>query len=404
MTSPLTLFTIITKSIQHRPLRTALTLLGIIVGVGSVFSLFVLGQGLTDAVQQQFDDIGTDTVLIQPRGGFGVGGAQGLSLTGDDVDIVEQVRGVGDVSFIAGGALPVSWEDEATYPFIAGIPTDDRAELALRTVGADLLDGRVFSNNERGSAIIGYDYRYGDDFDSNRRVGQSLRVGNTSFDVIGVNEEIGNEADDRTVFIAIDDYEDLVGDTSYAYIIVEIREGQDVDAALDRIRKDLRDYRDEEEGEETFSVQTLSAVVDQFLTIITAVQVVVVGIGGISLFVGAVGISNTMYTSILERRKDIGVMKSIGATKPVILSLFTCEAGLLGLIGGVVGVVSGVLFCETVVWLGTQYVPGNFVSASYPAALLLVSVVGSTVIGALSGLIPAWKAASLDPVEALRGE
>ena len=404
MTSVLTVFTIISKSIKYRPLRTALTLLGIIVGVGSVFALFVLGQGLTNAVQQQFDTIGTDTVLIQPRGGLGAGGAEGLSLTADDVDIVEQVRGVEEVSFIAGGALPVSWEEEATFPFIAGIPTDERSELALGTIGTSLLEGRSFSNNERGSAIVGYDYRYSDDFDGKGRVGQRILVGNESFDVIGVNEEIGNEGDDRTVFIPIDDYEDLVGDTSYAYIIAEIRESQDVDTALETVRKELREYRDEEEGEETFSVQTLSAVVDQFLTIVTAVQAVVVGIGGISLVVGAVGISNTMYTSILERRKDIGVMKSIGATKPVILSLFTAEAALLGLIGGVLGVVGGVLFCEAVVWLGAQYVPGNFVTASYPLALLLTSVIGSTVIGAASGLIPAWKAAKLDPVEALRGE
>ena len=164
----------------------------------------------------------------------------------------------------------------------------------------------------------------------------------------------------------------------------------------------MRKTRDVKKGEEDFEVSTPDAALSQVNDVLTGVQIFIVMIASISIIVGAIGIINTMTTSVLERRKEIGIMKAIGARNSDIFFQFFIESGLMGLVGGIVGVIIGVL----IGYMGTVGI-NNFVgSESEPSiSLVLISLTlfGSFIIGSIAGIIPALRAARQNPVDALRG-
>jgi len=168
------------------------------------------------------------------------------------------------------------------------------------------------------------------------------------------------------------------------------------------IEKVLRKTRDVKLGEEDFEVSTPEAALETVNGIISGVQAFIVIIASLSILVGALGIVNTMTASVLERKKEIGIMKAIGARNSDVFMQFFIESGLLGLVGGIIGVVVGTL----VGFLGTQGINSFIGSETIPEIslwLIFGSLVGSFVIGAVSGIVPAMNAAKENPVEALRG-
>lgn len=388
---------LIKANITHRLLRTLLTLLGIIVGVACVFSLVTVGQGLEQSIAAEFSSIGSNRLIIQPQG-------SDAELTDDDVDAVRGVGGVGEVASIGASASTIRWGDTSTVAFLAGLPSGSEGELGRTTLGADILHGRPIGSRDSGVAVVGYDYRYDESFDEHRRVGQDIEAENASFEIVGVNEELGNANDDRLVFIPLDQYQSLTGDESYRYVIAETPLGADLQPFIDDVERALRDERDEEEGEETFSVETGQDLVDSFTGILDAVQIVVISIAAISLIVGAIGVGNTMYTAVLERREDIGVLKSIGAGRTDILFIFAGESAFLGFVGGVFGLLGGYALSESIVYVGRQFLPEQFIGVTYSPTLLTGALLGATLLGLVAGLIPAYRASRLNPVDALRTE
>ena len=151
-------------------------------------------------------------------------------------------------------------------------------------------------------------------------------------------------------------------------------------------------------------MQTSASLIRTFVTILNIVQAVLVGIACISLLVGGIGITNTMYTAVLERTKEIGVMKAIGATRNQILLVFMIEAGFLGLLGGTIGILMGMTLSK-LIEVGSKYAMGsNILQASFPWYLIAGAMCFSFLIGTGSGVMPALRAANLQPVEALRDE
>jgi len=171
----------------------------------------------------------------------------------------------------------------------------------------------------------------------------------------------------------------------------------------ERIERELRKDRNLKEGEEDFSVQTPSQVLGTVTDILTAVNVVVVGIAMISLIVGGIGIANTMYTSVLERKKEIGTMKAIGARNSNILMIFLIESGLLGLIGGIVGALIGAGIALGIAAGANSFFGSELIKISISIPLLISVITFSFLIGILSGAIPSYQASKLRPVDALRG-
>jgi putative ABC transport system permease protein len=176
-----------------------------------------------------------------------------------------------------------------------------------------------------------------------------------------------------------------------------------MDKTVENIKKDLRRHRNLKEGKEDFTVQSTKQFIESYMTIFNVVTVLLVGLASISLLVGAIGIANTMYTSVLERNREIGVMKSIGAKNSQILTIFLIEAALIGFIGGVLGMLLGVFIALIIQQVIGAYLGPGFFQVFLPWWLLVGATGFALVVGIISGLLPAKQGAEMNPVEALRG-
>ena len=170
------------------------------------------------------------------------------------------------------------------------------------------------------------------------------------------------------------------------------------------IEEELRDERNEKEGQETFSVQSFSQLLETFTDIFAVIQAVFVGIAAISLVVGGIGIMNTMYTSVLERTKEIGTMKAVGAKNSDIFKIFLFESGLLGLVGGTIGILMGMGIAKSVEYIAMIQLGSPFIKAVFGLPLIIGALTFSFLVGTISGVLPAMQAAKLKPADALRYE
>jgi putative ABC transport system permease protein len=190
---------------------------------------------------------------------------------------------------------------------------------------------------------------------------------------------------------------------SYSLIYAEIQSGFTADEVAATVEKNLRHLRNEKVGEEDFTVSTPEQLSQTVQSVFGVIQGFLIGIAAISLLVGGVGIMNSMYTSVLERTKEIGVMKAIGARNEHVLMLFLFESGMLGLIGGAAGALLGITLAEAVQFIAAQAGYG-ILKASISVELIGGALLFSFVIGALSGALPARRASQMNPVDALRFE
>jgi len=186
-------------------------------------------------------------------------------------------------------------------------------------------------------------------------------------------------------------------------IFVLTSEGEKPSVVADRLTRSLRRFRNLDEGEEDFSVSTAEQTIAQLNTILSIVTIFLSGIAAISLIVGGIGIMNTMYTTVLERTREIGIMKAIGARNNSILLLFLIESGILGLAGGIVGIGLGFVISKIGELIAIQ-MGASFFRSSFSVFLIVGSLVFSFLIGMISGALPARQAAMLQPVEAFRGK
>jgi len=242
-------------------------------------------------------------------------------------------------------------------------------------------------------------------FDEGVDLRDKLIIQGKEFRVVGVMEQIGNPADDSQVYIPLETAKEIFDkEDEIDMVYVQIKAGFEPNEVAENIEKKLRKARDEKKGEETFSVQTFEQLLETFSNIFAVVQGVLVGIAAISLLVGGIGIMNTMYTAVLERTKEIGTMKAIGAKNSDILWIFLFESGLLGLVGGAVGILIGIGLAKGTEYVATTALGTPFLQASFPLYLIVGALAFSFLIGTASGILPAMQAAKLKPADALRYE
>lgn len=394
------------ESITARPLRTFLTLLGIVIGVGAVISLISLGDGLQNAVAGEFESLGTDKILVSPQGNrlanFGSGSG---SLSTDDVDVIKNVGGVLKAGYFVTRFARINWGDESgIYPVI-GVGIGDSYDLLAQIQPLDVAEGRDLRDADRNSVILGYDYANFEGFEDKLRLRSNIDILGTSYRVVGINKEIGNDLDDRSIYMSIAGFNDLfdVGDSADE-ILVQTRAGEDPAVIAVEIEDALRRSRNVGEGEEDFSVETFENLISSFLSIFTVITTVIVGISSISLVVGSLGIMNTMFTSVLERTREIGVLKAIGARSSDIRQIFVFEAAILGLLGGFFGILVGYALAYSVEFYVVNILEQSLLSISFSWVLSISALIFSLILGIISGLLPAFRASRLSPVEALRDE
>ena len=396
-------------NLKHRGLRSWLTILGVIIGIAAVVALISLGNALETAVLGQFGSLSVDTLTIQNKGaGFGPPGSTVVEKLKDhDVKVIESVSGVDKVitRLIRVGSL--EYNEVSGFGYGVDIPNDDDAiELIYTSFNLEAEEGRLLRSDDKGKIMLGNDFINDDGFGEGFRVGKKVKLkGETEkeYEIVGILKKTGSFQVNSVVFLTNDDMKELFGvDDEIDLIVVRVEDKDKINDVAFEIERKLRNDRNEKVGEESFSVQTPLQALSAVNTVLNIINLIVIGIAAISLLVGGVGIANVMYTSVLERRKEIGVMKSIGAKNKDVLSIFIIESGLLGLVGGILGAFLGLGIALGASGIASSALGIDFnVVISWP--LILGAIAFSFFIGILSGLLPALQASKLKVVEALRG-
>lgn len=394
------------KSLKNKKLRSWLTVLGIFIGVAAVVSLIGLGEGLRIAIISQFGISSTEVLSVQ-AGGLSGAGPPGTGvvnpLTQQDSDAIERISTVETTipRIIESGKL--EYNDIVGFGSAMSIPSGQDRKLTYEILELETVAGRLLKDGDNNKVALGYNF-YSDDagFEKPMRVGETLLIKDKKFEIVGFAEKKGSIIFDNIIHINEEPLKELfdVGD-EVDVIAVKVKDKDLIDEAQEDIEKLMRKRRDVKKGEEDFQVETPQSTLSQIDDILVGVNIFIVIIASISIIIGAIGIVNTMFTSVVERRKQIGIMKSIGARNEDIFMLFSVESGLLGLTGGIIGTIFG----TAISYFGTIGI-NNWVNSSADPQinffLVFGALLGSYIIGTVSGIVPAMQAAKLHPVDALR--
>lgn len=388
------------RNLRHRKRRSWLTIIGTLIGIMAVVSLISIGQGLESSIQGEFERLGGDKLFVSPGGGLTTQfSGSTVVLDGDDIRAVRNTRGVMRATGEISGSLPVTYSGETAFTTVVGVPQD--LDLVRESLNIEMADGRYLREVDRYNAVAGSNVA-AESFEGDIGVRNGIEIGNVSFTVVGVAESTGNPRVDGAVHIPQETAREILerDEDEYDRIISQLEPGVSPQEAKQDVEENLRDVRNVEEGEEDFQIQTAEDIVSSFQDQLAIVRAVLVGIGSISLFVGGVGIMNTMYTSVAQRTREIGIMKAVGASRKQIMAVFLVESGLIGMIGGLIGATLGIAISIGATQLITQQI-GFTINAYITPQLIVGSVLFSFIVGMISGVLPARKAAKLEPVEAL---
>ena len=391
-------FKIAFRNLSYRKSRTLLTLMGVMIGIAAVVALISLGDGLNRSIEQQLDQLGPNRIFIAQRGGGGFGPPSGgESLSNDDVDAIKKINDVEAAVPMVQKVLPVRYVDESYVLTIFAFPADDTEEFFSDIQSFELSQGRFMEEGERSVAIIGSGI-YEDTFSDKVRLRSEIKIAGKSVRVVGIMKPTGSAENDNVVFMSLEALEDITGEKGdYTFIMAKAREDPG------RVAQDIEDELEDLHGEKLFVALTSEQLQEQINSIFGIISIILLGIASISLIVASFGIMNTMLMAVLERTKEIGTMKAIGATNRSVVTLFLAESAIVGFLGGVVGAFVGYAFAASVGSLAINFLGSSLLIEFNPILMALV-ITFSTIVGIISGTYPAYRAAKLDPIEALRHE
>jgi len=394
------------QNLKHRGLRSWLTMLGIFIGIAAVVSLISLGNGLQEAITGQFSTLSADRLLVQNSGtGFGPPGSTAVTkLTEHDLKIIQGVSGVDRAIIRILRVGKLEYNKAANFEYIGSVPEKQSdIEYMYDSFEMKAETGKLIRESDTGYILLGSDFGTTGRYDKDIRTGSIIKIQNKEFKVAGILKKMSSFQFNSAVFMLEKDMKNLynIGD-EFDFVVVQVDDKGNIDRIAKDISEKLRRDRKEKQGEESFSVQTPVQAIGAVNTILTIINIIVVGIAAISLLVGGIGITNTLFTSVLERTKEIGTMKALGARNKDVLSIFLIESALLGFVGGVVGIILGLGLAFGAASLANNALGSTILDVRISYPLIGAALAFSCLIGTISGLVPAFQASKLKPVEALR--
>jgi putative ABC transport system permease protein len=389
------------RNIKHRKTRSFLTVFSILIGIATIFIFISFGYGLYNYIGQLSSSSSANKLIIQSKGGIS-GLDENFKLDDDDLAVVNRAAGVMDATGLYVKSAEVVWNNERIYASLLAF--DPKKPLMIEVSNIEIASGRELSSGDSGKVVLGYNYQIsGKIFKKEVKLNDNIEIQGKKLKVVGFYNSVGNPADDSQVYI-INDYVNILypGNNSYTWIIAEA-DLKEVVKAKENIEKGLIKSRNLEEGKEDFYVQSFEDMIESYSSALDIVIAFIILIALISVLVSAINTANTMITSVIERYKEIGILKAIGAKNSEILKIFLFESSFLGFIAGCIGVIVG--------FVGT-YIGGailanvgfGFLKPYYNFWLFFGCIVFATLTGAISGVLPAIRASKINPVDALRYE
>ncbi|HME87151.1 MAG TPA: ABC transporter permease, partial [Candidatus Nanoarchaeia archaeon] len=389
------------QNIRHRKLRSGLSILSILIGITAIYALLSFGFGIQTYIDTLASESGADKLFIQARSIGAPGTDEAFFISKEDIDFVRKIRGVNDIAGLYAKPVEIESRDKKKFNFAYGFDTKD-IKIVEESFTLKVAAGRTLKNSELDKVVLGYNYQLPEKiFEKELVVGDKITINGKQFEAIGFYDELGNPVDDASIYMTKEAMEELNPDVKdrFAFAMIRADKGVDPTELAAIVKERLRKHNNQEEGEESFYVQSFEDALATFSAVISIINSVLVMIAVISMIVAFVNIMNTMYTAVLERTKEIGIMKSIGARNSFIKRIFVLEAGVLGFIGGIIGVLLGYLIASAG---GAAAAAGGFalLKPSFPLWLGIGCILFATVVGATSGYFPARHAARLKPVDA----
>lgn len=369
------------KNILRVKTRTGLTIFGVLIGITAIVALGSISEGINAMINEELEFLGgTIMVTSKEASGFMMG-FEGSEITSDQLNELESLSNVKEVvplTFVTGEMVPMQGPEYV----IVGLDPEKQEFYVGK--GVELDSGRELESDDEFSVLLGYKYAEYHDLE----VGDTIEFKEEDFEVIGIFESDVEQVD-NVIVMPLKMMMDVYDLDSYkaAYVVPE-----DV-GKIESLAEEIEDDFDD------LSAQTQTELAKQASQIVDTIRFFTLGIAGISAVVGGLGVMNTMIMSIMERRREIGIMKAIGATNRFILTQVLLESVMITLIGGVLGVLLG-----SVGSYSLRFISVGLARARVTYQLVFGSLIFTTFLGLFGGFYPAWKAAKLDPIEAIRYE
>ncbi len=409
------------RNLSQRGLRSWLTILGIVIGIASIVSILSIGAGMQQTISSQLSGLGSDVVYIIPgfersaRTAFGrviASRITGTAITLSDRDLatVKSTQGVKIVNGIVSGRANVQYFGENASVQIYGV--DPFATREISTVEVEV--GRDLVAGDRNVVVVGNRVAK-EMFKKPITLNSRLTIEGKTFRVVGILERaggiVGGITYDNSIFMTTSDARSIItniNSNEFSVIQFKVEDLQKLDDIVSNVEKRLMISRHVTEETKDFTIITAKSMQETISSVINTLNLFLAGIAAISLVVGAIGIANTMFMSVMERTRQIGTLKALGATNFEVMLMFLFESAMIGFIGGLIGIFLGFIASGLISELGIRMIfigmRGTTSMTIITPQLILFAMGFSVLIGVISGLLPARRAAKLEPVEALRYE